>query len=476
MVDNTSVRAIHMTNGKVTLDDRAIQTLKAQLRGDLLRPGDPAYDEARKVYNAMIDKRPALIARCVNVADVIAAVNFGREQGLEVAIRGGGHNLGGLALCNDGLIIDLSRMRGIRVDPAHNTVRVEGGCNWEDVDHAAHAFGLVVPSGFVSNTGVAGLTLGGGHGYLTRKYGLTIDNLLEADVVLADGRFVTASAKDNADLFWALLGGGGNYGVVTSFLFQAYPVSTVYGGLMLWTFDKTAEVMRWYCDLMTNASEDLYGWLGTLTVPPALPFPESLHGQKACGILWCYAGAMDQAKEVFKPIRSFGPPAMDGVGPIPFPALNSMFNAAYPPSQLQWYVKGDIFDALNEEAIALHLKYSAQLPTMMSTMHLYPINGAVHRVGEADTAWAYRKSLFSATYVGIDPDPANNERMRQWCTDYCLALHPHSAGGAYVNFLMEDGQDRVQASYRGNYARLAQIKAKYDPTNLFHVNQNIKPA
>lgn len=463
-------------NGKVTLDDTAVQAFKAQLRGDLIHPDDVAYDDARKVYNGMIDKRPALIARSADVADVIAAVNFGREHGLTIAVRGGGHSLGGQALCDDGLVIDLSRLRGIRVDPTNRTVRVEGGCTWEDVDHATAAFGLAVPSGIMSNTGVGGLTLGGGHGYLTRKFGLTIDSLLGADVVLADGRFVTASADENPDLFWALRGGGGNFGVVTSFLFKAHPVSSVYAGLMFWPFDKTAEVMRWFRDFITSAPEDLNGWCGTLTVPPAAPFPEALHGQKVCGIMWCYTGLLEEAESVFKPIRGFGPPVLDWVGPMLLPALNGMFNAAYPPGALQWYSKGDIFNELSDEAIALHIKYSAQLPTMLSTMHLYPINGAVHRVGEADTAWGYRKAMFSVSFNGADPDPANYERLRQWVRDYWLALHPHSAGGAYVNFLMEDGEDRVKAAYRDNYARLAQVKAKYDPMNLFHVNWNIKPA
>ena len=457
------------------LDETTLQEFKSHLRGDLIRPTDATYDERRKLYNGMVDKRPALIVQCLDVADVIAAVNFGRDQGLTLAIRGGGHSPGGLASHDDGLVIDLSRMRGIRVDPHSQTVRVEGGCIWEDVDHATYAFGLAVPSGIISNTGVGGLTLGGGHGYLTRQYGLTIDNLLEADVILADGRLVTASAAENADLFWALRGGGGNFGVVTSFLFKAHPVGMIYGGLMVWPFDQTSEVMKWYRTFLAEASEEVYGWCGMLTIPPAVPFPEPLHGQKGCAIMWCYTGPLEQGTAVFAPIRNFGPPILDWVGPMPLPALNSMFNAAYPPNLLQWYVKGDIFNDLSDEAIELHVKYSARFPTVLSTMHLYPIDGAVHRVAEQDTAWSYRKSRFSATYVGIDPDPANNEHMRQWVRDYWLALHPHSAGGSYVNFLMEDDEDRVKAAYIGNYGRLAQVKAKYDPANLFRVNHNIKP-
>lgn len=466
----------HSPIGIPSLSDEVIQRFKAQLRGALIQPNDPTYDEARRIYNGMIDKRPALIARCADVADVMAAVNFGREHNIEIAIRGGGHAVGGQALCAGGLVIDLSRMRGIRVNPINNTVQVEGGCTWEDVDHATQAFGLAVPSGIISNTGVGGLTLGGGHGYLTRKYGLTIDNLLSADVVLADGCFVTASADAHPDLFWALRGGGGNFGVVTSFLFKAHPVSTVFGGFTVWTFDKTAQIMRWFADFMADAPEDISGWCATMVVPPMPPFPEALHGQKACAILWCYTGPLDGAEAAFKPVRAVGNLAMDWLVPMPLPALNGMFNAAYPPGQLQWYVKGDIFNELTDEAIALHVKYSAQLPTMFSTMHLYPINGATHRVGEQDTAWAFRKSLLSATYVGIDPDPANNAAITQWTRDYWLALHPYSAGGAYVNFLTDDAPDRVVAAYGKNYARLAQVKAKYDPANLFHVNQNIKPA
>lgn len=464
-----------MTTTTVLSED-IIQGFMAQLRGSLVQPTDLAYNETRKLYNGMIDKRPALIARCVDVADVIAAVNFGREHGCDIAIRGGGHAVGGQAMCDGGLVIDLSRMRGIRVDPSNQSVRVEAGCIWEDVDHATHVFGLAVPAGIISNTGVAGLTLGGGHGYLTRKYGLTIDNLLSADVVLADGRFVTASAEEHPDLFWALRGGGGNFGVVTSFLFKAHPVSTIVGGFTLWTFDKTAQIMRWFADFIADAPEDLNGWCTTMVVPPMPPFPEALYGQKAVGMMWCYTGLLEEAEAAFKPVREVGDLAMDWLVPMPLPMLNSMFNAAYPPNQLQWYVKGDIFNTLSDEAIALHAKYSAQLPTAYSTVHLYPINGATHRVDERDTAWTARKSLLSVTYVGIDPDPANNALITQWCRDYWLALHPHSSGAAYVNFLTDDTPDRVVAAYGKNYARLAQIKAKYDPNNLFHINQNIRPA
>src|SRR5713226_3568147 len=293
--------------------DLEASALKASLRGELIQLGDEGYDAARTVYNGMIDKRPALIARCADVADVIAAVNFARENKLLVSIRGGGHNAGGLGICEDGLVIDLSLIRYTHVDPVARTVRVGGGSTWGDVDHATHAFGLAVPSGIISTTGVGGLTLGGGLGYLTRKCGLAIDNLVAADVVLADGRLVTADERHNEDLFWALRGGGGNFGVVTEFVFKANPIHTVYGGPMLWEMDQAPEVMKWYQQVITQAPDDLNGFFAFLTVPPGPPFPEHLHNEKMCGIVWCYTGPIKKAGTVFKPIRSFKAPALDMV-------------------------------------------------------------------------------------------------------------------------------------------------------------------
>ncbi|MBA2286630.1 MAG: FAD-binding oxidoreductase [Ktedonobacteraceae bacterium] len=458
----------------VSLEETAIQEFAACLRGSLLRPGDAGYEQARQVYNAMIDKHPALIARCVDVADVIAAVNFAREHRLTLAVRGGGHSGPGLSTCDDGLVIDLSGMKGIRVDSSARTVRVEGGCTWGEVDQATHPFGLATPSGFVSTTGVGGLTLGGGIGYLARSLGLTIDNLLSVDMVLADGSSVTANAQEHADLFWAVRGGGGNFGVVTSFLYQLHPISTVYGGPMLWPLEQAAEVMTFWRDFILNAPEEINGWFAFLTVPPAPPFPEQFHLQKMCAIVWCYSGALDRAEVLLKPIRTKFPPAADFAGPIPWPVLQSLFDALY-PAGLQWYWKADFFKDLNEKAIDLHVKYSAQLPTMHSTMHIYPINGAAHRVSTGDTAFSFRDANFAEVIVGVDPDPANNERMIQWARDYWMTLHPYSAGGGYINMMMDEGTENVKAAYRDNYARLAQIKATYDPSNLFHVNQNIAP-
>jgi UDP-N-acetylenolpyruvoylglucosamine reductase len=449
-------------------------TLRARMRGELIQPGDANYDEARKLYNAMIDKRPRLIARCVDVADVQACLEYGRENGLLLAIRGGGHNGPGLGSCDDGLVLDLSRMRGVRVNPAAKTAEVAGGSVWGDVDHATHAFGLATPSGFISTTGVGGLTLGGGIGHLSRRYGLTIDNLLAADVVLADGTFVTASREEYEDLFWAIRGGGGNFGVVTSFTFRLHPVHTVIAGPMLWSLGDAPEVMRRYEEFIKDAPTDISGFFAFMTVPPVPLFPESLHLRTVCGIVWCATADMDRTDNMLQPVRDWPKPLLTGVGPVPFPALQSLFDGLYPPG-LQWYWKADFVDHLSDAAIAQHVKHGSDLPSMFSTMHLYPINGAVHDVGASDTAFAYRTTRFAEVIVGVDPESANKDKIVNWARDYWDAAHPYSAGGAYINFMMDEGAARVEATYGGNYSRLRQIKAKYDPANLFRVNQNIAP-
>jgi FAD/FMN-containing dehydrogenase len=457
-----------------TLDETAVQGLAAAMRGNLVQRGDPGYDEARTIYNAMIDKHPALIAQCETVADVIAAVNFARDNNVIVAIRGGGHNGPGLGTVDDGLVIDLSPMNGVRVDPTARTARVEGGAQLGQLHHATEAFGLATPSGIISTTGVGGITLGGGIGHLTRQMGLAIDNLLEADVVLADGSLVTASETENPDLFWALRGGGGNFGVVTSFLFQLHPLPNLYAGPMLWPLERSAEVLRWYREFITTAPDDLNGFFAFLTVPAVAPFPEELWNQKMCGVVWAYTG--DTPEEVFAPIRSqFGPPALDWVGPIPHPALQSMFDGLYPTGD-QWYWKADFVKEIPDEAVDIHVQFAEQLPTGKSTMHLYPIDGVASRVPKDATAWNYRDAKWGMVMVGVSPDPADNEHMIEWTRSYWSALHPYSAGGAYVNMMMEEGEDRVRASYGEHYDRLAAIKGKYDPNNLFRVNQNIKPA
>jgi FAD/FMN-containing dehydrogenase len=449
--------------------------LRAGVRGAIIEPGDAEYDSARKVYNGMIDKRPALIARAVDVADVIEAVNYARSNGLLIAIRGGGHNGGGLGTCDGGLVVDLSMMKGVRVDPVARTARVAAGCVWADVDHATHAFGLAVPTGFISSTGVAGLTLGGGIGYLTREYGLTIDNLLSADVVLADGSFVTASEHTHPDLFWALRGGGGNFGVVTSFEFRLHPVKMVYAGPTFWPLEQSVEVMTAYRDFIVKAPESVNGFFAFLTIPPSPMFPEHLHLRKVCGVMWVCTGPAAEAAAATNAMRSVGQPLLDHQGEMPLPAVNSLFDGLYPPG-LQWYWRADFVTELSDEAIARHARHGAELPTMHSTMHLYAIDGAAHRVGRNETAFSFREANWAEVIVGVDPDPANAGKITAWCKDYFDALHPYAAGGAYVNFMMDEGQERVESSFRDNYARLALIKSKYDPANLFRVNQNIRPA
>jgi FAD/FMN-containing dehydrogenase len=452
----------------------ARQEIGAAFGGELVGPNDAEYDEARKVYNAMIDRRPAVIARCANPADVAATIAFARRHDLVLAVRGGGHNGGGLGVVDDGVVLDLAGLSSVEVDPSARTVRVGGGATWGKVDAATHEHGLATPTGIISTTGVGGLALGGGIGYLSRKHGLTIDNLLEADVVLADGTQVRASADENSELFWALRGGGGNFGVVTSFLFRSHPVSTVLAGPTFWPLEQTADVMRWYRDFMPSAPRDLSGFFALMTVPPADFLPAELHFQKVCAVMWCYTGAEQAAAEAFAPVHDVGTPLLHGVGPVPFPALQSLFDGLYSPG-LQWYWRADFVNDLSDAAIEQHRRFGESMPTLHSSMHLYPIDGAVHDVRPEATPFAYRDSQFAEVIIGVDPDPANAAMIRDWTVSYWDATHPYSAGGAYVNFMMDEGHARVRATYGANYDRLAAAKAIYDPANTFRVNQNIEP-
>ncbi len=447
------------------------------LRGELIEPSDPGYEEACKLYNGMIEKRPMMIARCADVADVITCVKLARDQGLLVAIRGGGHNGPGLGSCDDGLVIDLSGMKSVRVDPGSCMVRVGPGCTQGDVDHATHAFGLAVPAGIVSTTGIAGLALGGGTGYLTRKFGLTIDNLVEADVVLADGGFATASENENQDLLWALRGGGGNFGVVTSFVFRAHPVSTVYAGPIFWDIEHARTVMQRYRDFLPDAPEELGSFIGLKTVPSTDPFPSEHWGKRICAVISCYNGSAEEGEKAMAPLLGALPePMLNWMDDMPFPALQAMFDPLLPKG-LQWYWKGDFVKELPDEAIDVHLAHAAEAPSELSLMHLYPIDGAVHRVASGDSAWSTRGATWSMVIAGIDADPENADALKPWGRSYWEAVHPFNLEGAYVNFMYNDEDDgRVQATYGDNYARLAALKHKYDPQNLFRVNQNIKPA
>jgi FAD/FMN-containing dehydrogenase len=445
-------------------------------QGQIIGPDDGNYEEAREVFNGMIDRRPAVIARCANRDDVVLAVGFARDHGLLLAVRGGGHNGAGLGTCDGGLVVDLSGLKDISVDPDARTVRVDGGCTWGEVDGATGEHGLATPSGIISTTGVGGLTLGGGLGHLTRKCGLTIDNLLEAEVVLASGEVVRASRDEHPDLFWALRGGGGNFGVVTSFLFRLHEVGTVIGGPTFWPVEQGAEVLSVYREFLPTAPRELGGFFAFHIVPPAPPFPEELHMHKVCGVVWCYVGSEDDAAAAMAPLLDSLPePAMHGVQAMPHAMLQGAFDGLYPPGD-QWYWRADFVREIPDEAVALHAQYGEAIPTWKSTMHMYPIDGAAHDVAEDDTAWSYRDARWGSVFAGVDADAANVPSIRRWSIDYHEALHPYSAGGAYVNMMMDEGEERVRASYRGNYDRLAQIKRTYDPQNLFRVNQNIKPA
>ena len=453
----------------------ARQELGASFAGELIGPDDAGYDEARTLYNAMIDKRPALSARPADSAGVARIVAFARAHGLALAVHGGGHNGPGFGSVDDGVVCDLSLLREITVDPEGRTVDVGGGATWGEVDRATHEHGLATVSGIISTTGVGGLTLGGGHGHLSRKHGLTIDNLVEADVVLADGRTVRASADENQDLFWALRGGGGNFGVVTRFRYRLHPVSTVIAGPTFWPVEQAREVLRAYADFLPQAPRELNGFFAFHTVPPAPLFPEELHLRKICGVVWCFLGSAEEAERLLAPMLEVGTPLLHAPGEVPYPALQGLFDDLYAPG-LQWYWRGDFVRTLPEEAIEQHARFGEEMPTLHSTMHLYPIDGAVHDVAPDDTAWAYRDVTWSAVFAGVDPDPANVDAIRRWSVGYQEATHPYSAGGAYVNFMMDEGQKRVRATYGPNYERLTRVKAAYDPENVFRVNQNILPA
>ena len=452
--------------------DRAI---REAIRGSVTAPGDPGYDQARAVHNGMIDRHPAAIVRCADQADVAAVVRIAHEAGVPVAIRGGGHSGPGFGTCDGGVVVDLADLDDVSVDPATGRVRVGGGGTWAQVDRTTAEYGLAVPCGIVSSTGVGGLSLGGGHGYLTRKYGLTIDNLLAAQVVLADGRVVTADPGHEPDLFWALRGGGGNFGVVTGFTFQAQPVGQVIGGPILWSWEDMPAMLRFYADRLPDLPDDLYGFFGELIVPPGPPFPEELQLTRACAIVWCSLADGEQTAQWLAPFREHRPPTLDLVGPLPMPALNSMFDALYPKGTRSYW-KGDFFDTISDEQVAVHEQHGRDLPSVQSGMHLYPIDGAAARISPDETAWAYRGARWSQAIVGADGEVAHDDELRSWARDYWSALQPYSAGGAYVNFMQGDeGQGRVRGSYRDHLDRLASIKAAVDPDNVFRVNHNIAP-
>jgi FAD/FMN-containing dehydrogenase len=451
-----------------------IDDLRERVRGTVITPDDDGYDEARRVYNAMIDRRPAVVVQPVNAGDVMAAVDYARENELDLAVRGGSHGVPGFGTCDDGVAIDLSSTRGVRVDSAGRTARTDGGATWGDLNAAGYPFGLATTGGIISTTGVGGLTLGGGIGYLSRGHGLSCDNLTSVDVVTADGQLVVANDHENEDLFWAVRGGGGNFGVVTSMEFAMHPVKDIYGGPMLFELDAAADIFGFYREFIMDAPEEFGGFPGYQIAPP-LPFiPEDRHGEPFCLFVSCWTGPMDEGDKVLQSLRDVAPPVADGVGPMPYPALNSAFDALVPPG-LQHYWKANFVKDLTDDAIAAHLEHGPKVPAVNSTMHIYPINGACHDVGADETAFAYRDANFATVIAGMWPDAADNEANIQWVRDYYEATAPHSEEGGYINFMAADDQGRIEANYRGNYKRLTDVKRQYDPGNLFHLNQNITP-
>ena len=450
-----------------------IEELSGRVRGQVITQGDDAYDEARKVYNGMIDKRPRVIVRASDQADVIVAVRFAREAGADLSIRGGAHSVPGFGTNDGGVVLDLSGMNGTRVDPRNKTATAQGGCCWGDLDHATHAFGLATVGGVVSSTGIGGLTLGGGMGYLTRKHGLTVDNLISADVVTAEGELVHASEDENSDLFWALRGGGGNFGVVTEFEFRLHPVKMIYGGPMFFEASRARDVLTAFRDYIAEAPREL-GAFWAWQIAPPLPFiPEERHGETMCAVIACWSGEMAAGEAAFAPFTNAAPVVAHAVGPMPYPALNSAFDL---PAGLQHYWKANFVEEISDDLIQAHLEHGPRIPAVESAVHIHVINGAVHDVDADSTAFGNRDATFSTVIAGIWPDPQDNEANIAWVRDYYAATAPFSRDGGYINFQSADDAENAEKNYGSSYQKLREIKKKYDPDNLFRMNQNIPPS
>ena len=466
-------QAVFSTNG-AAVKEAAVENFKARLRGELLKTGDDGYDDARAIWNAMIDKRPGLIARCSGVADVITAVRFAREHDLLVAVKGGGHNVAGTALCDGGLVIDLSGMKGVNVDPVGRTARVQPGVTLGDLDHETQHFGLAVPAGVVTTTGVAGLTLGGGFGWLSPKLGLTCDNLISADVVTANGELVSASAEENADLYWGIRGGGGNFGVVTSFHFRLHSVGpTVLAGTVVHPMEKAEELLKFHRDFIAQAPPEVGTVFALRFAPPAPFLPPEVHGKPIAAFFVCYSGQLDEGERVLKPLRQIGTPLADVVAPKPFNAHQAMLDAVQPPGR-NYYWKSEDLPELSDGAIDTIVAHSHAITSPHTIVAIFQLGGAVASVSDGATAYSHRKAAY-AVNCNASWEDGNSEPHVQWARDFSDALQPHSMG-VYVNFMGDEGEDRARAAYGPEkYARLVELKDKYDPTNFFRVNQNIKP-
>lgn len=471
----SDVQFTRLEGGSIALSNDALSAFQAQLRGRLCLPNEAGYDEARTIWNAMIDRRPGAVVRCHGASDVMRAVHLARDNGLLLSVRGGGHNIAGNAVCEGGLLIDLSPMRSVHVDPARRTARVEPGATLADFDREAQAFGLATPLGINSTTGVAGLTLGGGFGWLSRKFGFTIDNLIAADVVTADGRLVQASATENPDLFWAIRGGGGNFGVVTSFEFKLHPVGPdVVSGLIVHPFAQARELLSRYREVAAAASDDLTVWVVLRRAPP-LPFlPEDMHGKEILVFAVCYVGEPGQADEALAPLRAIGEPIADVIGLQPFVSWQTAFDPLLTPGAYNYW-KSHNFESLSDGLLDILIGHVDTLPTAECEIFIGQLGGASGRIASGETAFPHRDAKFTMNVHTRWRDRADERASIEWARGLFAAAAPHATGGVYVNFMPEDETDRVAQAYGGNFARLAMLKAKYDPDNMFRLNQNVRP-
>jgi FAD/FMN-containing dehydrogenase len=459
-----------------TIGEATLGELESTLRGQLVRPADPDYDQARAVWNAAHDRHPALIIRCAGAADVMRAVEFARSEGLQVAVRGGAHSIAGFSTSDGGVVIDTSPMQGIRVDPAGRRAIAQPGLTWSAFDHETQAFGLAVTGGLVSTTGIAGFTLGGGLGWLLRKYGLTCDNLLSADLVTADGQLVTASEQEHPDLFWALRGGGGNFGVVTSLEYRLHPVGPlVHAGAVFYAGAAAAEVVRGWRDLTASPPDELTTLANILVAPPVPFLPEALHGQPVVAILGMYAGPVEDGAKAAQPLRTLAEPIADLMGPMPYAAMQRLLDPLWQPGAHNYFT-GAMLNQLTDDTIGTLLAQHAAGRAPVHELHLHHCGGAMARVPAGATAFAHRNAAYVLNIIARSPDREGFEEHTGWARATHQAMDPWSTGGGYVNFTSEPGQDKVQASYPPDtYARLVAVKDRYDPTNLFRLNQNIRP-
>lgn len=448
--------------------------LREHVRGEVITADDAQYEVARAVHNGMIDKRPAVVVRAANAGDVMTVVNFARDNGHLLSVRGGGHSGPGFGTNDGGVVLDLSRMRSVRVDPMGKTARAEGGATWGDFNSATGAFGLATTGGIISTTGIGGLTLGGGIGYLTRGHGLSLDNLVSADVVTADGKMLFASETENPDLFWAIRGGGGNFGICTSLEYKLQQVQQVYWGPMFYEVSEASNVLRFYRDYIADAPEEM-GVFPAFQIAPPLPFiPANRHGDMFMAMVACWSGDIAEGERQFKAFHDVAEVKAEMVGPVPYPAINAAFDGLFPPG-IRQYWKGNFVKELTDDAIAAHVEHGPNAPSVSSTMHLYPINGSCHRIAPDATAFGHRDANFSMVILAASEDPERDAVSTKWVRAYSDAVAPHSEVGGYVNFMDDDDEARVRENYGANYDRLVQIKRQFDPGNLFRCNQNIAP-